>query len=204
MAAWTLAPLAIYLPIHTGEYGYVFSMIPALTVIAARGAIALARGLRMPRTLPAIVGAVVLANAAIFLLSDTPLSATDVVRRDRGTMEKLAYLRTSHDLARATIIAAYDALVAERYADDDHVLLGYDPATPPFEFVHGVIECGPGLGPLQRCSRAALIAVWDDLIRVRGSGWETVTMPHGAKLRVARDVKGVRVRIAGLKVSLDR
>ena len=205
MAAWTLAPLAIYVPIHTGEYGYVFSMIPALAVVAARGAIALARSLRMPRTLPAIVGAVVLANAAVFLLSDTALSATDVLRRDRGIAERFAYLQTSPDLDRATIIAAYDAEVVQRYnAVGTHNIVGYDPANPPFEFVHGTVDCGPGVGPLQGCSHAPIIAVWDDLIRVRGGGWETVVMPHGATLRIARNVSGVRVRIAGLEIHLDR
>src|SRR5581483_3308616 len=72
LGLWALTPLAIYVPIHSGEYGYVFSMMPGLCVFAARGAIGLARGLRVPRALPWLVGAVVLANAAVFLMSDTP------------------------------------------------------------------------------------------------------------------------------------
>lgn len=204
MAAWTAAPLAIYVPVHTGEYGYVFSIVPPLAVVAARGAVGLARGLRMPRTLPLIVGAVVLANSAIFLLSDTPLSAPDVLRRDRGVTERIAYLQREPDLARATIIAAYDAEVAQRYAPADHLVLGYDPANPGFEFVHGAVACAPGIGAREGCSRSPVIAIWDDLIRVRGGGWETVVMPHGAKLRIARDVTGVRVRVEGLEVTLER
>ena len=204
MAAWTAAPLAIYVPVHTGEYGYVFSIVPPLAVVGARGAVALARGLRMPRTLPIVVAAVVLANAGIFLLSDTPLSAKDVLRRDRGITEKIAYLQREPDLSRATIIAAYDAEVAQRYAPPDHVVLGYDPANPSFEFVHGSAACAPGIGALQGCSRSPVIAIWDDLIRVRGAGWETVIMPHGATLRIARDVRGVRVRVDGLEVALER
>ena len=58
---WTLTPLAIYVPIHVGEYGYIFSMLPGLCVIAARGAVALARGARMPRSLPWIVADAALA-----------------------------------------------------------------------------------------------------------------------------------------------
>src|SRR6266849_5282149 len=108
VVAWTLTPLLIYLPIHSGEYGYVFSMLPGLCLIAARGAIALARGIRMPRTLPWVVGAVVLANGLIFLVSDTPLSATDIKRHDLGIIERYAYLQSAPDLDRATIIAAYD------------------------------------------------------------------------------------------------
>ena len=130
-ALWTFTPLLIYVPVHIGEYGYVFSMVPGLCTIAARGAIALARGLRMPRTLPLIVAAVVLAHSAIFLLSDTPLSARDVVRKDRGTTEKFAFLQSDHDLDRASIIAGFDVLVAERYNTvGTHELYGYDPAGP--------------------------------------------------------------------------
>jgi hypothetical protein len=205
VAAWTLAPLAVYIPIHSGEYGYVFSMLPGLALIAARGAIALARGIRMPRTLPWIVGAVALANAAIFLVSDTPLSATDLVRRDAGTIEKYAYLQRAPDLDRASILAAYDAEVAQRYNTvGAHKLYGYDPMSPPAEAAFAGAPCAPDLPGLFACSNAPILVVWDDLIRVHGRGWETVTMPHGAKLRIARDMVGVRVRVDGLDVTLDR
>ena len=205
VVAWTLSPLLVYIPIHSGEYGYVFSMIPGLAIVAARGAIALARGLRMPRTLPWIVVAVVLANSAIFLLSDTPLSATDVIRHDRGTVERYEYLQGGPDLERATIIAAYDAEVVQRYNTVGvHNIIGYDPANAPREFVFGTVPCGPGVGPLQGCGPSPVLVVWDDLIRVRGNGWEEVRMPHGAKLRIARDAVGVRVRMDGLEVTLDR
>lgn len=206
--AWTLTPLAIYVPIHSGEYGYVFSMIPGLAIIAARGAIALARGLRMPRTLPWIVAAVVLANSAIFLLSDTPLSATDVIRRDRGTIEKLQYLQTTRELDHSYIVAAYDGLLVVHYSGEivpgygSHPVRSYDPADPPFQFVFPTQPCaGPGL---RDCSDVPILVVWDDLIRVSGNGWDEIRMPHGAKLRIARDVGGVKVSVDGLEVWLDR
>ncbi len=203
--AWTLTPLVVYLPIHAGEYGYVFSMLPALCVVAARGAVALARGLRVPRALPWIVASVVLANSAIFLLSDSPLSATDVVRTDRGTAEKFAYLQTVPDLDRASIIAAYDYEVAQRYNRvGTHNLVGYDPANPPFEAVFSTTVCSPGMTGMFACSHAPILVVWDDLIRVRGDGWEEVQMPHGAKLRIARNMGGVLVRVDGLEVTLVR
>jgi len=203
--AWTLTPLLVYLPIHSGEYGYVFSMLPGLCIITARGAIALARGIRMPRTLPWIVAGVVLANSAIFLVSDTPLSATDVLRKDRGTIEKFAYLQTAQDLDRATIIAAYDYEVAQRYNRVGvHNLSGYDPADPPFEAVFSTAVCGPDMAGIFPCSHVPILVVWDDLIRVGGSGWETVTMPHGARLRIARNMGGVLVKVNGLEVTLAR
>ena len=212
VALWALAPLLVYIPIHSGDYGYVFSMLPGLGIVAARGAIAIARGLRRPRALPAIVAAFVVANSAIFLVSDTPLSARDVVRKDRGTTEKLEYLQTAPDLDRATIIAAYDALVLEFYSGPEstrhsfgvHNVIGYDPANAPIDLVYATTTCGPGIGPLQGCAHSPVLAVWDDLIRVRGPGWETATMPHGATLRVARNASGMHVHIEGLEVTLSR
>lgn len=203
--AWTLTPLAIYLPIHSGEYGYVFTMIPGLAIVAARGAIALARGLRLPRTLPWIVAAVVLANSATFLMSDTPLSATDLVRKDRGTIEKYQYLQSAIDLDRSSILAAYDYEVAARYNRvGTHNLFGYDPVNPSFEFVFGTKDCGPGVTRPFECSHAPILVVWDDLLRVRGNGWEEVRMPHGATLRIARSMGGVLVKVDGLEITLDR
>jgi len=182
-------------------------MLPGLCVIAARGAIALARGSRMPRSLPWIVATVALANAAVFLVSDTPLSARDVARHDRGVGERIERLNRP-DLAGATILTAYDALVVEYYLSDDarlttnHVLVGYDPALPRREMVFSTRICNSA-GDVCH-DRDPVIAVWDDLIRVSGSGWEVVTMPHGATLRIARNVNNVKVIIDGLSVQLAR
>lgn len=205
--AWTLTPLVIYVPIHVGEYGYIFSMLPGLCVIAARGAVALARGARMPRALPWIVASVALANAAVFLVSDTPLSARDDIRRDRGVGERIQRLNQP-DLAGATVLAAYDGLIVEYYFSDDerlstnHVLVSYDPALPRREMVFSTRICDAG-GSVCR-DRDPVIAVWDDLIRVSGSGWEVLTMPHGAKLRVARNMNDARVIIDGLSIEVVR
>jgi hypothetical protein len=204
---WTLTPLAIYIPIHVGEYGYVFSMLPGLCVIAARGAIALARGARMPRLLPWVVASVALTNAAVFLVSDTPLAARDVVRRDLGVGERIERLNQP-DLAGATIVAAYDGMIIQHYFRHDerlgmrHVLLNYDPALPRRELVFSARICN-STGDVCR-DRDPVIAVWDDLIRVSGAGWETIRMPHGAKLRVARDVNNVKIVLDGLSVELAR
>jgi hypothetical protein len=204
---WTLTPLAIYVPIHVGEYGYIFSMLPGLCVIAARGAVALARGSRMPRSLPWLVASVAVANAAVFLVSDTPLSARDVVRRDRGVGERIQRLNEP-DLAGATILAAYDGLVVEYYLSEDkrlnptHVLLSYDPALPRREIVFSTRICGSA-GDACR-ERDPVVVVWDDLVRVGGSGWQELTMPHGAKLRVARSMSNVKIVIEGLSVEIVR
>ena len=205
---WTLTPLAIYIPIHVGEYGYAFSMLPGLCVIAARGAIALARGARMPRLLPWVVAGVALANAAVFLATDTPLSARDVMRRDRGVSERIERLNQA-DLAGATIISAYDGLVVLYYFSEDprlstnHVIFTYDPALPPRDYVFTTQICNR---PGDACrDRDPVVVVWDDLIRVSGDGWQELRMPHGAKLRVLRNVaNGTKIVVKGMSVDLQR
>ena len=207
---WTFTPLAIYLPIHVGEYGYVFSMLPGLCVLAARGAIAVARGLRMPRSLPAIVTAVALANAAIFLMSDSPLSARDVIRRDRGLAEKIGWLE-QHGLRRATIVTAYDAVLVEHYLVERYaergwllppVLHKYDPAARRADVSYAPAPCDTPRP--EQCAPPVLV-VWDDLIRVRGPAWEEIRLFHGSTLRVAREIgSGARIITDGLSVELVR
>jgi hypothetical protein len=206
--AWTLTPLLVYLPIHSGEYGYVFSMLPGLCVIAARGAIALARGIRMPRTLPWLVAAVVMANSAIFLVSDSPLSARDLVRRDLGLTEKVQRLEAMN-LDWSTVVSAYDGVLVERYLSETVAqrarlfgprLWTYDPMLPPTERTFTTPcdrprpdECPP-----------AVLVVWDDLLRVSGPGWEEIVMLHGSRLRIARDMANIRVVFDGLEVRVVR
>jgi len=186
---WALTPLLIYVPIHSGEYGYVFSMLPGLCVIAARGAIAFARGLRMPRILPWIVAAVVLANSAIFLLSDTALSARDLARRDFGMTEKAAALRAD-DLRDAVVITAYDALLVERYVGPSHRVIAWDPVATP---------------SLDRPVSGPVVVVWDDLLRTADGPWQTRVMPHGSVLRIARADATSTLHVRdGLEVSISR
>ena len=143
----------------------------------------------------------------MFLVADAPLSARDVVRRDRAVGERIERLNRP-DLTGATVFAAYDALVVEYYLRDDprldgrHILAAYDPALPRSETVFTTRICSSA-GDACR-EREPIIAVWDDLIRVSGTGWEVLTMPHGAKLRVARNMNNVKVIVDGLSVDIVR
>ena len=102
---WTLTPLAMYIPIHVGEYGYVFSMLPGLCVIAARGAIALARGARMPRLLPWVSQAS-LWRTPRCSSSGHALAARDVVRRTAaaasGSSVSISQTSPEHGVAATT------------------------------------------------------------------------------------------------------
>jgi 4-amino-4-deoxy-L-arabinose transferase-like glycosyltransferase len=198
MVVWTFAPLPFYVLIHVGEYGYIFSMLPGLVILAARGAIALAKGLRMPRTFKWIVAVVVLGNAAIFLLTDTPISARDIARHDRGIDEKVAYVHAHFAPATTSVVTAYDKMLVDHYLGGEYPIFAYDPAArPAFE------------RPL-RCSRQEPcegnevdVVLWDDLLRAEGTGWQEVRMPHAGRLRVAHAARSATLRVnEGLGVAI--
>jgi hypothetical protein len=201
MALWTLAPLPFYIFIHVGEYGYVFSMLPGLAIFAARGSIALAKGLHMPRTFRWIVAAVALGNAAIFLLSDSPISARDIARRDHGIDEKVAYL-ASFSPETTQVVTAYDAVILSHYLEGPPVL-SYEPASNPGFTLPLACEKAP---PRQPCARTEVdVVLWDDLLRARGEGWQEVRMPHGARLRIARVPRSASLVVSeGHSVSIVR
>ncbi|TME26506.1 MAG: hypothetical protein E6I64_08985 [Chloroflexi bacterium] len=198
LALWTLAPLPFYVFVHVGEYGYVFSMLPGLAIVAARGAIAVAKGLRRPRVFRWIVVVAVLGNAAIYLVSDTPISARDIVRHDRGIDEKAAYLRARLMPGTTVVVTAYDAVLVDRYVGSEYATIAYDPVA--FPDYRRSLSCA-GAPP---CDGAAVdVVLWDDLLRAEGNGWTEVRMPHGSRLRIAHAPRSDSLRVSeGLGVEI--
>src|SRR5438309_733123 len=201
VALWLLTPFAFYVFIHVGEYGYVFCVLPGLAILGARGAIALAKGMRMPRTFKWIVAAAVLGNAAIFLFSDTPISARDIARHDRGIDEKLAYLATLAPES-TEVVAAYDGVLVNHYLRGPPVLR-YDPvATPAFT---EPLSCGAAAAREPCGGTDVDVVLWDDLLRAEGPGWQEVRMAHGARLRIAHVPRPMSLRVReGLGVEILR
>lgn len=198
MILWTFAPLPFYVFIHVGDYGYVFSMLPGLAIIAARGAIALAKGVRMPRTFKWIVAAVVLGNAAIFLVTDTPVSARAIARQDRGIDEKVAYIHGNFAPATTSVVTVYDKVLVDHYLDRQYSLIAYDPAVNPrYERQLRCLRQQP-------CEGAFVdVVLWDDVLRAEGAGWQEIRMPHGGRLRVARADRSATLRVSdGLGISI--
>ena len=198
---WTFAPLPFYVFVHVGEYGYIFSMLPGLAMLAARGSIALAKGLRMPRTFKSIVAVVVLANAAVFLLTDTPISARDIARHDRGVDEKAAYLKATLAPDATLVLTAYDAVLVEHYLPRGYITFAYDPAsTPALTRSLGCDRTPPPCGGAE-----VEVILWDDILRAIGDGWQEVRMPHGARLRIARAPRSASLRVSeGIGVEIVR
>jgi 4-amino-4-deoxy-L-arabinose transferase-like glycosyltransferase len=200
MALWTVAPLPFYVLIHVGEYGYVFSMLPGLAILAARGAIAFAKGLRMPRTFKWIVAVVVLGNAAIFLLTDTPVSARDIARLDRGIDEKVAYVHGHFAPATTLVVTVYDKMLVDQYLAGEYSVFAYDPA------MAAALERPLRCGRQRPCEEAEVdVVLWDDLLRAEGGGWQEVHMPHGGHLRTAHVPRSASLRVGeGLAIAIVR
>ena len=203
MTLWTLAPVPFYVFVHVGEYVYIFTMLPGLAIFAARGAIGLAKGVRMPRTFRWIVAAVAVGNAAIYLLTDTPISARDIARHDRGLDEKAAFVRSTLANETTVVVTAYDAVLVDNYLDGAYSVFAYDPAaTPSFTRSLTCLKAAPE----RACAGPDVdVVLWDDLIRAEGPGWTERSMPHGARLRIVHAPRTSSLRVSeGLGVEIVR
>jgi hypothetical protein len=187
LLAWALTPISAFVLVHIGEYGHVFSALPAICVIAARGVIGLARTAHMPMLVPWIAGAAALGNAGIFLFSDTPLSAVDLARRDSGIAQKVAFIREHIGSERSVVITAYDQLIIEHYLPGQRYVQ-YEPDMTP--------TLARRLPCLEDCSRPLTVVIWDDLLRPVGQ-WRTFRAVGGAVLRTTEARPGATLRIRG-------
>ncbi len=187
---WALAPLPMYVFVHAGEYGYVFTMLPGLCVIAARGTIGAAHALRSTRAVAIIGGAAIAANAAIFLFSDQPLTRRDIARRDEGIAEKVARIELAGPSERTIVVTAYDQVLIARYLPGRRIV-AYEPDATPRRDI-----------PLPCPTSTCTVFAWDDYLRT-GPRWRTELLPSGSRLRRAEVVAGARLRVRnGLDLAL--
>jgi hypothetical protein len=189
---WALAPLPVNLLVHAGEYGYMFSMLPGLCVVAARGAIGAVRAARMPRTLPWVAAAVIATNAGIFLFSDEPLTRRDVAKRDDGIAERVALIAPVEPRERVIVVTAYDQVLIEQYLPGRRIVAYLPDATPALEV------------PLTCAASACVVYAWDEYFRT-GAEWRTVSLPSRGRLRSAEIQPGAILRVRdGLTLELVR
>lgn len=189
---WALTPLPVNLFVHAGEYGYMFSMLPGLCVVAARGTIGAVRAARLPQALPWLAGAVIAVNAGIFLFSDQPLTRRDVAKRDRGIAEKVALIAPVTPIERVIVVSAYDQVIVEQYLPGRRRVAYLPDATPSIEIP---LACG---------APTCLVYAWDEYFRT-GAGWTTVTLPSRSLLRSIEVPSGARLRVRdGLTLDVVR
>lgn len=189
---WALAPLPVNLLVHAGEYGYMFTMLPGLCVVAARGTIGAVRAARMPRTLPWVAGAVIATNAGIFLFSDEPLTLRDVAKRDDGIAARVALIAPVEPRESVIVVTAYDQVLIEEYLPGRRIVAYLPDATPSLEV------------PLACPATTCVVYAWDEHFRT-GAEWRTVPLPSRGRLRSAEVPSGTVLRVRdGLTLELGR
>lgn len=117
-ALWLLPPLAFYLFVHIGEWGFVLSLVPGMYALAAWLLCAIAHT-RLQRGMLAVV---VLANAVVgatlFLGGADPVfSRASLVAHDFATDTKTGWIR-AHAPPAAIVVASAEVLVASYYLPD--------------------------------------------------------------------------------------
>ena len=128
--ALLLAPPALFLPfIHVGDPGYVFTLLPPLLLLAAQ---ALLHRLLQPSSPHwqawTILGLVVLANSAIFLDRERPLTAWGLHRHDQALGETIAFVRDCCP-PESTIILTYESFKLALYYLPEYPWLVYSDLT---------------------------------------------------------------------------
>ncbi len=127
---WLTPPLAYYLLGHLGDYGYTFSLLPALLLLAARGTILAARDLRGlgitawaryvgnvrlggirshvgALVLPLLLGAAIVGtNAGLFLRRDAQFSVAGIACFDTTMRARLARTRALFPPGETLIFSA--------------------------------------------------------------------------------------------------
>lgn len=123
MLLWIAPSILFYLFMHIGEYGYVFTFLPAALLIAALGACELAGDLSRllaggrGRTV-SLVGltAVVLAvNLALFLVLTPHLSANRIAANEEIQQSRIDTIRNNFDPGSTLLISTYNYQQARYY-----------------------------------------------------------------------------------------
>lgn len=109
---WIVPMLLFYTTIHIGHVGYVFSFLPALLLLVARGWAALPLPSRSPSVrwtlLTAGVGLVLVANTAVFLFHPRLLTAQGLRLHDAAIAARLAAVRQYAEPGH-TVVASYES-----------------------------------------------------------------------------------------------
>ena len=128
LAIWILPPLAFYVVVHIGEWGYLLSILPALYLLVA---ILLPEGLwRLDGTRRvawgALAGGLVAIGALAFVSLAGRFSADSLALHDRAIASEVAYVRENFR-PEATIVLAREDYLHVRYYLSEYRAWYYDP-----------------------------------------------------------------------------
>ncbi len=122
--ALLLAPPTLFLPlIHVGDPGYVFTLLPPLLLLAAAGMLS-----SSSRVAWAVLGLILAANAAIFLVRERPLTAWGLRQHDRVLADTIKAVRSCCP-PESTVMLTYESFKLARYYLPDYPRLFYSDIT---------------------------------------------------------------------------
>ena len=125
---WTMPPLAVYVVLHIGEWGYVLSALPGLYLLGGRALdelFVLARARRREVSF-ASWSFLVAMPALCFVASPIPFSAGAIAAHDVALSVRVAFVRENYQ-PRATLILTREDFLLVRYYLPDYRTRQYDP-----------------------------------------------------------------------------
>ena len=186
LTAWSLPSVLFYVLIHVGEYGYVFSFLPAALLAAVWGVSRLARsaaasrGERFGRAAFAVPVALMTAlNMGLFLLAPPAMSADRLAARETILGSKIETIKENFNPSTTLIVSIFDEQQVEYYLPGFRHF-GMDPMEEP----RASLELGPSI---------SAVVIFDDFLRP-GSGNLSTALPLAAdqKLTIIRRRPGER------------
>jgi 4-amino-4-deoxy-L-arabinose transferase-like glycosyltransferase len=125
---WTVPPLAVYVVLHIGEWGYVLSALPGLYLLGARALeeLLVAAHARRRQVLFAAWSALVAIPAVCFVAAPLPFSAAEIAEHDLELSERVSYVRDNYQ-PRATLILTREDFLLVRYYLPEYRSRQYDP-----------------------------------------------------------------------------
>lgn len=125
---WSLPPLATYVVLQVGDWGYILSALPGLYVLGARAIDrVLATADRAPRVaIGASWVALVALPAALFIWMPLPFSAGAIAHHDEELLANIAYVRSTFPV-RSTLILTREDFMLIRYYLPEYRARQYDP-----------------------------------------------------------------------------
>jgi hypothetical protein len=123
---WCVPPLALYVTLHIGDWGYVLSALPALYLLGARALAHIVSSRPRRLALPAAWAGAVVAPALLFVWSPAPFSAGAIASHDREMTARFAYVREQFE-PRSTMILTREDFLLVRYYLPEFRARQYDP-----------------------------------------------------------------------------
>lgn len=150
LLAWIAPSMIFYIFIHVGEYGYIFSFLPALLLLLAWNLKAAAvmftsrpgRKWNASRALWGAAVPLILINLVLFLALSPPFSANRLAARDDILRSRIETIRNNFDPEKILVISVFDYQQASYYLPEYHHW-NFDPSVekmPSTDIPDGVSE----------------------------------------------------------------